>query len=57
MHELKLATVVAETDNSAVGTWIERTLISSNLLQCTGEPLASKLQLDNELMGLHLAAP
>lgn len=53
--ELKLATVVAETDNSAVGTWIERTEVSSNLLHGPGNPLAPVLQLDDVPMGLPIS--
>ncbi len=49
--EMRLATTVAEDDPAAVGTWIEKVEISSNILQPDGvTPIDSSLQLDNRLI-------
>ena len=49
--EMRMATTVAEDDPSAVGTWIEKVEISSNILQPDGvTPLPAALQLDNRLI-------
>ena len=49
--EMRFATVTAEEDDAAVGTWIERVEISSDLRQPGGvTPLDSSLQLDDVLI-------
>lgn len=49
--EMRMSTTVAEDDPAAVGTWIEKVEISSNLLQPDGEtPLDPSLQLDKRLI-------
>ncbi len=49
--EMRLSTTTAEDDAAAVGTWIEKVEISSNLLQPDGTtPLAPTLQLNNRLI-------
>lgn len=49
--ELRLATTTVQDDPAAVGTWIEKVEISSNLLQPDGEtPLPTPLQLDDRLI-------
>lgn len=53
--EMRLATSVAASDESAVGTFIERTRITSNLIGVDGQPLNSAIQINNELMGVPLA--
>ncbi len=52
--EMRMSTVVAESDASAVGTFIERTRVSGTLEHCTGDLLDPSLQIDDELMGLPL---
>ena len=48
--EMDFATVVAETDAAAVGTWIESVRVSSDLKNCAGVSLDPSIQLDNEVM-------
>ena len=49
--ERRLSTTVAEDDPAAVGTWIEKVAISSNIKQPDGvTPIDSSLQLDNRLI-------
>ena len=49
--EMRLSTTVAEDDPAAVGTWIEKVEISSNIKQPDGvTPIDPSLQLDNRLI-------
>jgi hypothetical protein len=49
--EMRLATSVAEDDAASTGTYIEKVLISSDLLQPDGvTPLAASLQLNDRLI-------
>lgn len=50
LFEMQYFTILTETDNAAVGTWIETVELTSNLKNPGGVPLDPKLQLDKEVI-------
>jgi hypothetical protein len=50
LFEMSFATVIAEDDDAAVGSWIESVEISSTLRNPGGVPLDPAVQLNNEVM-------
>lgn len=49
--EFSINTALCDTDSTNLGTWIDRALVSSNLINTDGNPLDESLQLDDEVMG------